>query len=115
MSQWVEGRVVEKRQWTDGLLSLRVDAPEVTFTAGQFARLALPAPPGSKEPMLGRPYSFVNPPQVPPHEFYFIVLADGPVSPRLATVDSGDPVWMLPRANGFFTVSELPEAESLWC
>ena len=115
MSAWVEGRVAGKRQWTNALYSLQVSAPEVTFSAGQFARLALPAPPGSKEPMLGRPYSFVNPPHLGPHEFYFIVLPDGPLSPRLATLDSGDPVWMLPRANGFFTVSELPEAESLWC
>jgi len=115
MAAWVEGRVAGKRQWTNALYSLQVSAPEVTFTAGQFARLALPAPPGAKESMLGRPYSFVNPPHVPPHEFYFIVLPEGPLSPRLAALDSGDPVWMLPKANGFFTVSELPESESLWC
>ena len=41
--------------WTDRLVSLQVAAPEVTFVAGQFGRLALPAPPGSKEDMLGRP------------------------------------------------------------
>ena len=115
MAAWVEGRVAGKRQWTNALYSLQVSAPEVTFTAGQFARLALPAPPGAKEPMIGRPYSFVNPPHVAPHEFYFIVLADGPLSPRLAALDSGDPVWLLPRANGFFSISEVAEAESLWC
>jgi len=115
MAAWVEGRVAGKRQWTNALYSLQVSAPEVTFTAGQFARLALPAPPGAKEPMTGRPYSFVNPPHVAPHEFYFIVLADGPLSPRLAALDSGDPVWLLPRANGFFSISEVAEAESLWC
>ena len=65
--------------------------------------------------MLGRPYSFVNPPHVEPHEFYFIVVPEGPLSPRLAALDPGDPVWMLPRANGFFSISEVPEAESLWC
>ena len=115
MAAWVEGRVAGKRQWTNALYSLQVSAPDVTFTAGQFARLALPAPPGAKEPMLGRPYSFVNPPHAAPHEFYFIVLPEGPLSPRLAALDSGDPVWMLPKANGFFTISELPESESLWC
>jgi ferredoxin--NADP+ reductase len=115
MSSWVEGRVAGLRRWTDNLLSLLVDAPEVTFTAGQFARLALPAPPGSKEPMLGRPYSFVNPPHRQPHEFYFVVLPEGPLSPRLAHLDPGDPVWLLPRGNGFFTVEELPAGETLWC
>jgi ferredoxin--NADP+ reductase len=115
MSKWVEGRVVTKRQWNERLFSLQVAAPAVNFSAGQFARLALPAPPGSKEPMLGRPYSFVNPPQLEPHEFYFNVLPEGPLSPRLAALESQDPVWLLDRANGFFVVSELPESAALWC
>lgn len=115
MTAWVEGQVAGKRRWTDNLYSLQVTAPQVTFAAGQFARLALPAPPGAKEPMLGRPYSFVNPPHEQPHEFYFIVLPDGPLSPRLASLETGASVWLLPRANGFFCISEVPEAESLWC
>ena len=115
MTAWVEGRVAGKRRWSEHLHSLQVAAPEVRFVAGQFARLALPAPPGAKEPMLGRPYSFVNPPQSQPHEFYFIVLPDGPLSPRLAALEPGDPVWLAPRANGFFTISEVPAAASLWC
>ncbi len=115
MTSWVEGRVAGTRQWTESLFSLQVAAPEVTFVAGQFARLALPSPPGAKEPMLGRPYSFVNPPQAAPHEFYFIVLPEGPLSPRLAALAAGEPVWMLPRANGFFSLSEVPDADALWC
>ena len=108
MSKWVQGKVVGKRRWTDRLVSLKVEAPEVTFVAGQFGRLALPAPPGSKEEMLGRPYSFVNSPNEPPHEFYFNVLPDGPLSPRLAALAPGDPVWLLRSANGFFSISEVP-------
>ena len=95
MSHWIEGKVTGKRQWTERLFSLQVDAPALTFVAGQFARLALPAPPGSKEPMLGRPYSFVNPPGRAPHEFYFNVLPEGPVSPRLAALAPGAPLWLL--------------------
>lgn len=115
MSTWIEGRVAGRRQWTQSLFSLQVDAPQVAFAAGQFARLALPAPPGSKEPMIGRPYSFVNPPALAPHEFYFIILPEGPLSPRLAALGSGDSVWLAPRANGFFSISETAAAESLWC
>src|SRR6266849_3383821 len=107
MSRWIEAKVIGKRQWTDRLVSLCVTAPEVGFVAGQFARLALP---GWKEPMLGRPYSFVNPPQSAPHEFYFNVLPAGPLSPRLAALESGAPVWLLDRANGFFSIVELPPA-----
>ena len=115
MTKWVEGRVAGKRAWARSLYSLYVDAPEVTFEAGQFARLALPAPPGSREPMLGRPYSFVNSPVQAPHEFYFIIVPEGPLSPRLAHLEPNDPIWLLPRANGFFTVAELPSTEVLWC
>jgi ferredoxin--NADP+ reductase len=115
MSKWIEGKVVARKRWTERLYSLQVAAPALTFVAGQFARLALPAPPGSREPMLGRPYSFVNPPGSPAHEFYFNVLPQGPLSPRLAELDAEDSVWLLDRANGFFCVAELPDAAALWC
>lgn len=115
MAAWVEGRVAGQRHWTTSLFSLQVSAPEVTFVAGQFGRLALPAPPGHPEAMLGRPYSFVNPPGTQPHEFYFIVLPEGPLTPRLAALAIGDPVWLAPRANGFFSIGEVARADVLWC
>lgn len=115
MAAWVEGRVAGKRHWTPSLFSLQVAAPEVKFVAGQFGRLALPAPPGHNEPMIGRPYSFVNPPDMQPHEFYFIVVPGGPLSPRLADLAIGDAIWLAPRANGFFSIGEVPQAEVLWC
>lgn len=115
MSKWIEGKVVANKRWTERLYSLQVAAPSLTFVAGQFARLALPAPPGSREPMLGRPYSFVNPPGGPAHEFYFNVLPQGPLSPRLAELDPDDSLWLLDRANGFFCIAELPDASALWC
>jgi ferredoxin--NADP+ reductase len=115
MSKWVEAKVAGKRLWTERLVSLAVDAPDVTFVAGQFGRLALPAPSGSAEPLLGRPYSFVNSPGMQPHEFYFIVLPDGPLSPRLAELEAGDTVWLLATANGFFSIGEVAPADVLWC
>ena len=115
MSKWVQGSVVGHRRWTENLHSLQVAAPEVTFVAGQFGRLAVPAPPGSKEEMLGRPYSFVNAPGTAPHEFYFVTVPDGPLTTRLAAMAPGDPIWLLRAANGFFSVGELPDADALWC
>jgi ferredoxin--NADP+ reductase len=115
MSKWVQGTVIEQRRWTERLHSLRVTAPEVSFVAGQFGRVALPAPPGSSEEMIGRPYSFVNTPGTSPHEFYFVVVPEGPLSARLAALAPGDPVWLLRNANGFFSMGEVPEAEVLWC
>jgi ferredoxin--NADP+ reductase len=115
MAAWVEGKVAGRRQWTQHLVSIQVAAPQVTFVAGQFARLALPAPEGHNEPMIGRPYSFVNAPGTQPHEFYLIVVREGPLSPRLAALVPGDPIWLAPRANGFFSVGEVPPADVLWC
>jgi ferredoxin/flavodoxin---NADP+ reductase len=115
LTTWIEGRVAGRRPMADTLHSLRIDAPQLTFVAGQFARLALPAPPGSKDPMVARPYSFVNPPAQAPHEFYFNVLPEGPLSPRLAALEVGAPVWLAARASGMFTIAETAEAESLWC
>jgi ferredoxin--NADP+ reductase len=65
--------------------------------------------------MLGRPYSFVNAPDTSPHEFYLVTVPDGPLSPRLAALSAGDPVWLLRSANGFFTINEVPAADVLWC
>ncbi len=115
MSKWVQGRVVGHRRWTERLHSLQIAAPEVSFVAGQFGRLALPAPPGSTEEMLGRPYSFVNAPGTEPHEFYFVTVPEGPLSPRLAALEPGDAVWLMRTANGFFSVGEVPAADALWC
>jgi ferredoxin--NADP+ reductase len=115
MTAWIEGRVAGRRRWTDSLYSIGVEAPSLTFTAGQFARLALPAPPGAKDPMISRPYSFVNPPHGSPHEFYFILLSEGPLSPRLAALEAGESLWLAPRASGLFSINETAEADSLWC
>ena len=38
---WLSGKVVENRHWTETLFSLRVEAPALSFQAGQFVRIAL--------------------------------------------------------------------------
>ena len=109
-SKWVEGIVVSQRRWSDRLYSIQVDAPVEPFKAGQFGRLALEI--GGE--MVARPYSFVNAPHERPLEFYYIRLDDGPLTSRLVTLASGDPIFLAPRASGFLTLSEVPPAEHLW-
>ena len=110
-SKWVKGRLVSRRDWTDDLFSLQVEAPEVKFSAGQFGRLALPI----DDQMVARPYSFVNSPiENTPHEFYVVRVDEGPLSPRLARLEPGDDIYMAPRPNGFFMLSEVPSGETLW-
>jgi len=110
MSKWVEGKVVRLRQWTDELYSIQVAADIAPFTAGQFNRLALEI----DGEMIARPYSFVNGPDNPVHEFYFITVKDGPLTAELIRLKSGDRLYLAPKAAGFFILSEVPDAETLW-
>jgi len=110
MSKWVEGRAVQIRQWTEQLYSLQLEADIAPFTAGQFTRLALDI----EGERTARPYSFVNSPDNPVHEFYFIIVPDGPLTHALARLKLGDPVFIAPRAAGFFTLAEIPDADNLW-
>jgi ferredoxin/flavodoxin---NADP+ reductase len=107
---WREARVVHNHHWTKALFSLRVAGPQLAFEAGQFVRIALDID-GER---VARPFSFVNPPSDPVHEFYGIVVPEGPLSPRLAALAPGDTLYMATNPAGFLVLSELPEAESLW-
>jgi ferredoxin/flavodoxin---NADP+ reductase len=110
MSKWLEGRVVGQTRWTGRLCSLQVRAPLGPFEAGQFTKLALEV--GGER--IARPYSLVNPPGAEPLEFYYNVVQDGPLSPRLAALGAGDAVHVAPNPAGFLVLREVPEAENLW-
>lgn len=110
MSKWLEGSVVENRRWTEALFSLRVRAPRLPFEAGQFVKLALDVD-GER---VGRPFSFVNPPDAPLYEFYGVIVPQGPLSPRLARLSAGDIIYLSPNPSGFLVLSEVPDAETLW-
>jgi ferredoxin/flavodoxin---NADP+ reductase len=106
-AKWLEGRVIENRHWTDTAFSLRVEAPRLSFEAGQFVRIAL-------DEDIARPFSFVNPPQDPVLEFYGIVVPDGPLSPRLEQLRAGERLLVASNPAGFLVLSEVPEAKTLW-
>lgn len=102
-----KARVIENRHWTDTLFSLRVEAPRLSFEAGQFVRIGI-------EPTLVRAFSFVNAPQDPVLEFYGVVVPQGPLSPRLAHLKNGDVLHVAANPAGFLVLSEVPDAETLW-
>lgn len=110
MAQWVEGRVVERIDWTDRLHSLRVEAAIEPFKAGQFAKLGLRI----GEETVGRPYSIVSAPGEPVLEFYFSTVPEGPLTPRLSRLKAGDAVLVAPKPNGFLVLDEVPPAIHLW-
>ena len=106
MTSWLNGKVVENRHWTETLFSLRVEAPKLTFQAGQFVRIALGE--------VARPFSFVNAPQDPLLEFYGVIVPEGPLSPRLARLRAGDTLRIASNPAGFLVLSEVPDAQTLW-
>ena len=110
MVNWIEGKVVDTRHWTGELCSLYVDAPVAAFEAGQFTKLALDID-GTR---VAHPYSYVNAPQDKLLEFYFNIKPDGLLTPKLATLKASESVWVMEKAAGFFTLSEVPDSRDLW-
>lgn len=115
MSTWIRCEVTNKRQWTPSLYSVFIDASTVSFAPGQFVRLGLPGSDSAGEALVSRPYSFVNPPHLHPHEFYFAVYPTGPLSPRMAALKIGDPVWVEDRPNGLLSLEGVASSDVLWC
>ena len=110
MAKFIEGKVVGQHHWSERLLSLQVEAGPISFEAGQFTKLALPV----DGAMLARAYSFANAPQVRPLEFYYVIVPEGPLTPRLARLQAGDAIWVAPHTVGFMVLSEVPDGENLW-
>lgn len=110
MGEWLEVTVAETVRWNDGLYSLRFDAPLPAFKAGQFVRVGLDID-GER---VARPYSLVNAPTETPHEIYFNVVPEGPLSPRLARLVPGDTLFVNTTVTGTMTMERTPEHRYLW-
>ena len=110
MPQWVEGKIAENIHWTSNLFTLKIDAEVDEFTAGQFTSVALDID-GER---IARPYSFLNPPDQRPLEFFFYTAIDGKLSNALVQLKVGDSVWIKKQANGFFVLNEIPPCKDIW-
>jgi len=106
-SGWLTGTVVKNRRWTERLFSLRVAGVPLRFEAGQFVRIGL-------DREIARPFSFVNSPADPVLEFYGAVVPEGALSPRLAHLAPGAALRVAANPAGFFVLSEVPDADTLW-
>lgn len=110
MANWVTGTVIEAKFWTDSLFSLVINAPIKPFIAGQFAKLALEI----EGERVQRAYSYVNAPSDDRLEFYFVVVPNGKLSPKLAQLRPGDTLQVTDEASGFFVLDEIPNCQNLW-
>lgn len=110
MANWVTGTVIEAKFWTDSLFSLVIEAPIKPFTAGQYAKLALEI----EGERIQRAYSYVNAPSDNRLEFYFVIVPEGKLSPKLAQLKPDDTLQITDEAAGFFVLDEIPECKNLW-
>ena len=108
--KWVQGEVVSVKHWTDSLYSIKIDAPDIKFTAGQYTRVALDI--DNEE--VARPYSFVNSPEERFLEIYSVSVPNGPLSTSLQKLNKGDSIKVYRNANGFLVLNEVPIVENIW-
>ncbi|MBL4573305.1 MAG: ferredoxin--NADP reductase [Gammaproteobacteria bacterium] len=110
MAEWIQGTVVGNIHWTENLYSLKINADVDTFVAGQFTSLALEI----EGERIARPYSFLSAPGQNPLEFFFYTATGGVLSNAMLDLRAGDAIWLKKKANGFFTLSEVPSSTDLW-
>ncbi len=116
--KFIEGRIVERVDFTNSLFALRFEADLPNFSAGQYCRAGLFLGDAAPRVLTLRPYSLVNPPEDRPHEILLSLVAaaeGGVLSPHLHALTAGDRLWFGPRCNGGFTLQKIPPANTLWC
>ena len=110
MANWLTGKVIDNVRLNDYLTSLIIDVDLGGFTSGQFVRIGL----SDGDEVLARPYSLVNTAEEKYLEVYFNIVEDGPLSPRLFALKTGDEVLVADNPSGFLTADEIPECRHLW-
>lgn len=110
MLKWTKGEIVENRQWTETLFSLRLEALLQDFNAGQFIQIAMDI----DDERIARSYSLVNAPWERPLEIYFNEVPEGPLTPRLSELNPGDSIWVSEKASGTFILERVPQCRDLW-
>jgi len=110
MATWLQGKIVEKRQWCTDLFSLKISTSPLEFAAGQFVRVGLDV----EDKLLARPYSLINTPDESLLEIHFNTVKNGQLSPLLAALVEGDSIQVSDRLGGLLTLDEIPDVSHLW-
>ncbi len=93
--------ITDRSEFAEDLWRIRVNPNgEFTHVPGQYATLAVEV---DGKP-LQRAYSIVSSPYESEIEFFFELVPQGALTPRLYELKTGDPVWMRKGAKGRFTL-----------
>src|SRR4051795_8480993 len=106
---WSEGRILERRVWAPGLVSIRVQAEIAPFEPGQFVNVGLRI----DDELVFRAYSLASAPG-DPLEFYLTEVSGGQLTPKLCALAPGEAVLVEQHPQGFFTLRYVPDAAELW-
>lgn len=101
-SKYLDGVVISRREISPDLWAVRIkpSAP-FAFKPGQYATLAVADDEGVHE----RPYSIVSGPHEPDLEFFFELVPQGEVTPRLYRLGVGDHLGIRRSAKGLFVLN----------
>ncbi|BAC24421.1 fpr [Wigglesworthia glossinidia endosymbiont of Glossina brevipalpis] len=110
MTEWVPGKIIKVKNWTDRLFSIILHAPISPFIAGQFAKLKL----NINEKYIQRAYSYVNAPKDNNLEFYLVETKLGKFSPVLKSLNTGQKILITKNSSGSFILEMIPDCKNLW-
>lgn len=101
-AKYTEETVLWVKQHTPKLITFAITRPEnYRFSAGQFSRLGFPDGAG----FIWRAYSVVSAEYADTLEYFAVLIPDGSMSAKLATMQASDTILLDKTATGFF----LPE------
>lgn len=111
MATWLSAEVVENKQWSADLFSLKISTKNpLQFSAGQFIKAGLKI----EDKIIARPYSLVNTPDDSLLEIHFNRVKQGLLSPLLANLKQNDQLKISEHASGLLTLDEAPRVDNLW-
>lgn len=111
MITWLEGKIVEKKLWCDGLYSIKIKTDPLTFQAGQFVIVGL----DHNGTRIQKPYSLVSTPSDEFLEIHLNTVKGGEFSHLITGLVVGDTVHVSNRPSGLLTLNEVPkELPHLW-
>tara|TARA_R110002153_G_scaffold18021_3_gene63068 strand:+ start:128658 stop:129404 length:747 start_codon:yes stop_codon:yes gene_type:complete len=111
MITWLEGKIVERKQWCADLYSIKIKTEPLPFIAGQFVLVGL----DHDDAKIQNPYSLVNAPSDEFLEIHLNTVKGGKFSPLLTELIEGDTVYISNRPSGLLTLNEVPkEVPNLW-
>lgn len=102
-------RITRVVSWSPGLRTITLDRAVTNFQSGQFFQIALTR----DGELTKRSYSAASAPGAP-LEFFLSRVPGGALTPDVFELQEGDNVELDENALGFFTLSEVPDAETLW-